>query len=310
MAKKKTKVKSARSKTRQTIYAAIAGNFLVAITKFGAAFWTGSSAMLSEGIHSIVDTGNQVLLLYGEHRADRPADSLHPFGHGREIYFWSFVVALLLFSGGAGLSIYEGINHILSPIPPRDSYVNYIVLGLAFVFEGVSWWIALKNFQPMMKGRGYWEAIRRSKDPPSFIVLLEDTAALIGLAIAFAGTSLAAYSELAILDGIASIAIGLVLASVSIILARECKSLLMGEPASSAFIAALREAAAAEATIKHLIEVWTVHIGPDRIVATLKIELKPGASATRIAETVKRLEEKTKAAFEGEVVIFIKPVNA
>ncbi|MEP7173795.1 MAG: cation diffusion facilitator family transporter [Aestuariivirga sp.] len=302
-------MKSARSKTRQTIYAAIAGNLLVAITKFCAAFWTGSSAMLSEGIHSIVDTGNQVLLLYGEHRATRPADSLHPFGHGREIYFWSFVVALLLFSGGAGLSIYEGVTHILSPTPPRDPYVNYIVLGLSFAFEGVSWWIALKNFQPSMKGRSYWEAIRRSKDPPTFIVLLEDTAALIGLIIAFAGTSLAAYFELAILDGIASIAIGLVLASVSVILARESKSLLMGEPASSAFIAALRGAVEAESTIKRLIDIWTVHVGPSRIVATLRIELESGASAAGIVDSVQRLEERAKAAFDGDVVISLKPVK-
>ena len=303
-------MKAKRGKTRQTIYVAIAGNFLVAITKFGAAFWTGSSAMLSEAIHSIVDTGNEVLLLYGEHRADQSPDELHPFGYGREIYFWSFVVALLLFSTGAGLSIYEGINHILVPVPPRDAYVNYIVIGLSFTFEGVSWWIALKNFQPRLKGRSYWEAIKRSKDPPTFIVLLEDTAALIGLTIAFVGTSLSAYFDLPVLDGAASIVIGLVLALVSVILARESKSLLMGEPASSAFVTALREAAASETSIARIIDIGTVHVGPNRIVANLRIELDPDASAVRIANAVRILEEKAKDTFEGDVVIFIKPVRA
>ena len=174
--------------SRKVIYAAIVGNLLVAATKFGAAAWTGSSAMLSEAVHSVVDTGNSILLLYGLHRAKQPPDHDHPLGYGREIYFWSFVVAVMVFALGAGVSLYEGITHILNPEPIQNVAVNYAVLGLSVLFDGTTWWIALRNFKGQKSYGELLSAIRNSKDPPSFMVLFEDSASLIGLTIAFAGT--------------------------------------------------------------------------------------------------------------------------
>src|SRR4051812_10408653 len=175
----------ARSATSTTVWAALIGNLLVAITKSAAALFSGLSAMLSEAIHSIVDTGNEALLLYGIRRSRRRPDSEHPFGYGRELYFWSFIVAVLLFGLGCVVSVIEGINHIRHPHPVEHPGVIYIVLGLSFLFEGSSWLVALRSFQPSVGNEGYLAAIEKSKDPPQFVVLLEDTAALIGIAIAF-----------------------------------------------------------------------------------------------------------------------------
>src|SRR5262245_46953489 len=169
------------------IYAALAGNLLVAVTKFVAAFWTGSSSMFSEGVHSVVDTLNEVLLLYGYAQSKRTPDIIHPLGYGRELYFWSFIVALLVFAVGGGVSLYQGFIHVLHPVAITDPGVNYVVLTLAFVFEGSSWWVAYRGFRAVKGSLSYWQAVRRSKDPPSFMVLFEDTAALIGIAIAAAG---------------------------------------------------------------------------------------------------------------------------
>ena len=173
--------------SKRVIYAALVGNLLVASTKFVASGLTGSSAMASEAVHSLVDTGNEILLLYGLHRAAKPPDELHPLGHGRELYFWSFIVALLVFTLGAGVSLYQGVRHIIAPAPMSHPIVNYVVLGLALVFEGGSWGVAIKEFRAAKGKRGYLEAARQSKDPTMFMVLFEDTAALIGLMIALAG---------------------------------------------------------------------------------------------------------------------------
>ena len=184
--------------SKKVIYAALIGNTLIAITKFIAAGITGSSAMLSEGIHSVVDTGNQGLLLYGIRRSQKPADEFYPFGHGKEIYFWSFVVAILIFAVGAGVSIYEGILHIFNPSPLTDAYINYIVLGLAIVFEGSAWLFALREFTRAKGKWGYIEAVQRGKDPSMFVVLFEDSAALLGLVVALLGISLTQYTGLLI----------------------------------------------------------------------------------------------------------------
>src|SRR4051812_39481640 len=170
--------------SKRTIYAALVGNLLIAVTKFIAASITGSSAMLSEGVHSLVDTSNEVLLLHGLRRSLKPPDAEHPLGHGRELYFWSFIVALLVFALGAGVSLYEGVTHVLAPLPIERPLVNYAVLALSLVFEGASWWIAFKQFRAEMGDRSYFEALRESKDPVTFTVLLEDSAALIGIAMA------------------------------------------------------------------------------------------------------------------------------
>src|SRR6267142_1641918 len=173
--------------SKRVVHAALLGNILVALTKFVAAGLTGSSAMASEAIHSLVDTGNEILLLYGLRRAAQPPDELHPLGHGRELYFWSFIVTLLIFAFGAGVSLYQGIRHIVAPVPMSHAIVNYVVLGLALVFEGASWGVAIKEFRAVKGKRGYLEAVRQSKDPTMFMVLFEDTAALIGVMIALAG---------------------------------------------------------------------------------------------------------------------------
>jgi len=189
----------ARPSSRKVIYAALTGNLLVAITKFGAAAWTGSSAMLSEGIHSVVDTADQGLLLYGLHRAAQPPDARHPLGYGRELYFWSFVVALLILTLGAGVSTYEGVSRLSSTTAITDPAVSYGVLGLSFVFEFASWWVARREFNARKGELGYVEAIRRSKDPPGFLVLLEDSAAMAGIAslrVAAAFSTSAQFSSL------------------------------------------------------------------------------------------------------------------
>src|SRR3569623_3587687 len=217
--------------SRLVVHAALAGNLLVALTKFADAFWTGSSAMLSEAIHSTVDTADQVVQLYGLTRAERPPDALHPLGYGRELYFWSFIVALLMFTLGAGVTAYEGIEHIFNPRPIENALVAYIVLALAFAFEGTSWYFAFREFSRAKGDVGYFEAMRRSKDPPTFIVLFEDSAALIGLLIAFLGTFFAERLDMPVLDGVASLGIALVLSATALMLAVESKGLLLGEPA-------------------------------------------------------------------------------
>src|SRR3954469_24250844 len=201
----------ARSATSTTVWAAVIGNALVAITKTAAALFSGSSAMLSEAVHSVVDTGNEGLLLYGMRRSRRRPDAEHPFGYGRELYFWSFIVALLLFGLGCVASLVQGIDHIRHPHAVEHPAVIFTVLGLSVLFEGVTWLIAVRGFQPSVKVDGYFAAIRKSKDPPQFVVLLEDTAALIGIAIAFVGTWASIHWHEPRIDGVASIAIGLLL---------------------------------------------------------------------------------------------------
>ena len=212
---------AAHQQNHKVIYAALAGNLMVALTKFVAAWITSSSAMLSEGVHSLVDTGNQFLLLYGLRRAARPPDEAYPLGYGRELYFWSFIVALLVFALGAGVSIYEGILHIRHPVEISNPLVNYGVLGLAILFEGASWWVALKDFRRVKGTRGWFQAIREDKDPTTFTVLFEDSAALVGLGIALVGTAASQWLEMPVLDGVASVAIGFVLAITAALLARE-----------------------------------------------------------------------------------------
>ncbi|HEX4351248.1 MAG TPA: cation diffusion facilitator family transporter, partial [Polyangiales bacterium] len=247
--------KTAALSSRFAIYAALIGNILVAATKMFAAVWTGSSAMLSEGIHSIVDTGNELLLLYGIHRAARRPDRNHPLGHGREIYFWSFIVALLVFAAGACVSIYEGIAHVLHPEPVENVAATYIVLALAVLFDGSSWVITMKTFRGKRTYSELLDAVHESKDPPSFIVLFEDSAALIGLAIAFVGIFLSQQLKQPVFDGIASILIGLVLAITAILLARETKGLLIGERADQSIVDSILQLTAQMNGVAHANEV-------------------------------------------------------
>jgi len=251
------------SGSKLVIIAALIGNGLISITKFAAASITGSSAMMSEGIHSLVDTGNQLMLLHGMKRAAKPPDDDFPFGYGKEIFFWSFIVAILIFALGGGISIYEGIQHIRHPEPISNPLVNYIVLTLALLFEGAAWYFAFREFS-RVKGRwGYLEAIQRAKDPSIFVVLFEDSAAMLGLVIAFIGIWLTQSTGILIFDGIASVIIGVILVGTAIWLAYETKGLLIGESANRPVVRGIREVLKAQSNIEHINEVLTMHMGPD-----------------------------------------------
>jgi cation diffusion facilitator family transporter len=301
---------AAHGGSKIVIYASLAGNLLIAVTKFVAASVTGSSAMLSEGVHSLVDTGNSVLLLYGLHRATRPPDDMHPLGHGRELYFWSFIVALLVFALGAGVSVYEGVVHILRPEPIEDRFVNYVVLGLSAVFEGASCWVALKEFRARKGSLGYIEAVVASKDPSVITVLFENIAALLGLLIAFVGISAAHYFAMPELDGAASIGIGLVLAATATFLARECKGLLLGEPAAPWVQRAILAVAEQDEAVQRANGMVSVHIGPDEIVAGVSIEFEDRVTAPEIEACIERIEARLKKEIPQVAGLFVKPQTA
>ena len=290
----------------KVIVAALVGNTLVAITKFIAAAMTGSAAMFSEGIHSLVDTGNQVLLLYGIHAAKRPPDERFPFGHGKEIYFWSFVVAILVFALGAGVSIYQGIDHVRHPVEIDDPVINYVVLGLAMLFEGFALFFALTEFTRAKGKWGYIEAVQRGKDPTLFIVLFEDAAAMTGLVVAFAGVFLAETTGMLWWDGAASIVIGLILAGTAIWLAYETKGLLIGESANKRVVDGIRAIVTGYYEIRHVNEVLTMHMGPDFILCNLSVDLRDELSAEGIEQVIEKMDNEIKRAFPSVKRIFIE----
>lgn len=289
------------------IYAALAGNLLIALIKFAAAAWTGSSAMLSEGVHSLVDTGNQGLLLYGLHRAARPPDEQHPLGHGRELYFWSFIVALLIFSLGAGVSLYEGIKHIQNPVAITNPATNYIVLGLSLVFETASWWVAWQAFDRERGGLDVFAAAIRSRDPTTFLVLFEDSAAILGIVIAFVGTLAADVLHMPVLDGVASVGIGLVLAAIAVFLARESKGLLMGEPAREPAIAAIRAIAQEQPGVAGVSRLISVHLAPHQIVVALDIDFDDDLKASEIEALGTTLDRRVRASNPDVMALFLNP---
>lgn len=294
------------SSSKIVIYAALVGNTLIAVTKFIAAFLTGSSAMLSEGIHSVVDTGNQGLLLHGLRQSRKPPDDDHPFGRGKEIYFWGFVVAISIFAAGAGLSLYEGVQHLLHPRPVERPMVSYIVLGLAMVFEGVAWLAALRIFS-RTKGRlGYIEAVHRAKDPSVFIVLFEDSAAMLGLVIAFLGIFLGQLTGILWLDGLASCLIGLILAVTAVWLGYETKSLLIGERAKRHVVQGIRALASGQEHVVAVNEVLTLHMGPEFVLVNLSVNFEDAAIADQIEATVANLDRRIKAAYPEVKRVFIE----
>ncbi|WP_305804670.1 cation diffusion facilitator family transporter [Stenotrophomonas sp. YIM B06876] len=292
---------------RRVIHVALAGNLAIAVAKFIAAAVSGSSAMLSEGVHSLVDTINEVLLLYGLRRANRPADHAHPLGHGRELYFWSFIVALLVFAMGAGISIYEGITRLRHPVPGGSHSLAYLVLGVSLVFEGISWTVAVREFRATKGQLGYFEAFRRSKDPSTFTVLLEDSAALIGLLIALAGLLGAQLLQMPELDGIASIGIGAVLAVTAFLLARETKGLLLGESADPDVARSLLEIASRDPDVHSANGVLTVQMGPNQVMAALSAEFEDHRTTPQIEACIGRIEAAAHARHPELVALFVKP---
>ncbi|WP_335956535.1 cation diffusion facilitator family transporter [Acinetobacter bereziniae] len=289
------------------VYAALLGNLAIALVKFIAAYITNSSAMLSEAVHSVVDTLNEILLLYGLKKSQQPANYQHPFGYGRELYFWAFIVALLVFALGAMVSIYQGIQHIRHPEVIESPLVNYVVLGFAMLCEGTSWFIALKSFKKMKGKMGYFESFRRSKDPTTFTVLFEDSAALIGLIIAFVGIFCAQQFDLPILDGIASILIGVVLAISALLLARETKGLLMGETADPKLRHNVLKVAQEDPAVYSANGVLTEQMGAHQVIASLSLEFKDGLTSDEIEACVNRIEVKIKSIHPEIVALFVKP---
>jgi len=285
------------SESIAAIFAAIAGNLLIAATKFTASYFTGSSAMLSEGIHSVVDTGNGVLMLVGVRKSKKPADEEHPFGHGRELYFWSLVVAFSIFAVGGGISIYGGILHLMSPEPVRDALWNYSVLGASAIFEGITWLFGWKAFDKVRRGKPVIEAMQASKDPTSFTVLLEDSAALSGLLIAFLGVFLSQQFGIIYFDGTASILIGILLCSVALFLGAESKSLLIGESVAPETIEGIREIAESEKDVEKALKILTIYIGPDDVAATLELKFKRDISAAELRRAVRRIELAIKEKY-------------
>jgi cation diffusion facilitator family transporter len=303
----------AESGSTGVVVAALGFNLLIALAKFMAAAFTGSSAMLSEAVHSLVDTSNQVLLLHGLSRAKRPPDERFPFGYGRELYFWSFIVAILLFGMGAGVSIYEGVQKLTNPHPMHEPQVNYAVLGLAILLETGSGIVALREFNRARGALPFWRALRMSKDPAVFTVLLEDAAALIGLVTALVGVMLAHLGGIDAADGIASIVIGVLLGAVASFLAVEIKSLLIGEAASKPLQLGVAKLVAKydgdKGMIEQVTEIKTMQLGPHDVLVAVSVDMRDGASAADVEHLTSRLESAVRQRFP-EVSHFYLEVQA
>jgi cation diffusion facilitator family transporter len=297
----------AKSDTLGAVWAALAGNVLVAGAKFAAAAVTGSAAMLSEAVHSLVDTINELLLLYGIARSARPADREHPLGYARELYFWSFVVALLIFAVGAGVSAYQGIQRLLEPQPIERPLVIYLVLAASLVFEGTSWFIGARAFGRSKRNLGWWEAFRQSKDPPAFIVVFEDTAAVLGILVAAAGTTAAILTGDNRWDGVASLLIAALLAGVAALLAQESKALLIGERADPILSDAIIRIAAGMPGVCNANSVATVQLAPNSVVVYLSLDFFDTMRAPEIEGAVMDLEKQIRGSHPEVSAVFVKP---
>jgi len=295
--------------SKRVIYAALAGNLAIAATKFVAAVFTGSSAMLSEAIHSSVDTANQGLLLLGLRRAARPPDETHPFGYGMEIYFWAFVVALLIFALGGAISIYEGIHKVVEPEPIERAWITFIVLGISIVAEGLSFRVAWRELRTLYPHLSPFRAVRSSKDPSVFAVLCEDAAALLGLLVALVGVILAEALEAPVFDGIASILIGLLLVATAALLARETLSLMTGESASTDVVQDARAVLAADPRVVAAPEVLTMHLGPNDVLLAATIDLDDRLDSAEIEGTGRDLTEALERAHPSITRVYLRPVQ-
>jgi cation diffusion facilitator family transporter len=297
----------ARSESTPVVVIALIGNLCITVAKFGAAVLTGSAAMASEGVHSLADTTNELLLLYGLHRANAPPDRRHPFGHGREAYFWSFIVALLILIVGASVSFYQGVSRLKSPHPLTHVTAIYAVLAISFLFEGISWQSALRRIRKAKGDRGYYAAFRVSKDPGVFTVLLEDSAALLGLVVALAGTAVTHATGRPEFDAGASIAIAVLLCATSFLLARETKALLIGEPARAELQQSILDISGKETCIVHTNGVVTVQLGPDQVFAGLSTEFRDNLTTVEIEDYVERVEATIREQHPEVVALYVKP---
>lgn len=298
---------SATGHGNRTLWIAFAANLGIAVSKFVAASITGSSAMLTEGVHSVVDSSNQLLLLWGRKASRRPADKLHPFGYGRELYFWSFVVAVLVFALGAGVSVYEGIVHISEPEAAVSPIIAYGVLGVAFLLEGGSTLEAFKEFKEAKGTLGWVEAVQRSKDPPGFIVLLENGAAMFGIVVAAIGLGISQWTGDPRWDGAASVVIGVILGVTAFILAYESKALLIGEAADPDMVAALHKMIEDKPGVTRVGEVLTIHSSPDQITAMVSVDFVDGQSARDVEELVWAVEVEAATQFPLIQRLYLRP---
>jgi cation diffusion facilitator family transporter len=290
------------------VFGALAANLVIAVAKFVAAAISGSSAMFAEGVHSVVDTGNEVLLLVGLSRAKQRADADHPFGYGKELYFWSLLVAMLLFGIGGGMSVYEGARAFLHPAPHRGSVVwNYVVLAVAFAADGTSWWIAARALRRAEPETGLWRALRVSKDPTEFIVLAEDSAAIVGLGVAFLGVLLGQLLDSYIPDAIASIVVGVVLCATAVVLVIETKALLIGESADPELVRWIEQKARSEAWVCATKAPRTMHFGPRQVLVTLDVEVAAELSAQQLGESVDALESTIRAQRPEVRRVYVAP---
>ncbi|UEG52326.1 cation diffusion facilitator family transporter [Mucilaginibacter daejeonensis] len=296
----------AASKT--PIYTALAANLLIAATKLTAAIFTGSSAMVSEGIHSLVDTSNEVLLLLGISKSQRPADEQRPFGYGKELYFWSFVVSLLFFALGGGFSIYEGIEHLINPQEVTNPIWNYAVLGIAFIFDGISFITAMKEFKRQRGETPFWKAVRQSKDPSTFVVLFEDAADVIGILIAFSGILIGQLTGNHYIDGIASVLIGLLLTAVAIILVRESRSLLMGETVDQAEMEEVLAIAKSHPAVERIIHQQSMYLAPEEVILLLRIDLKQ-TNASSIVKSINEIRDSIRQRYPHYKQLYIEPAS-
>jgi cation diffusion facilitator family transporter len=300
---------SAPTASTRTLVVALAANLGIAVSKFVAAAITGSSAMLTEGVHSVVDSVNQLLLMWGRHAAKRPADKLHPFGYGRELYFWSFVVAVLVFSLGAGVSVYEGVLHIMHPEPAVSRVIAYAVLLIAFLLEGWSTVEAYRDFNKAKGGLGWLEAIRRSKDPPAFIVLLENGAAMAGIIAAAAGLLLSQLLHDPFYDGAASVVIGVILGFTAALLAYESKGLLIGEAADPQLVSSLRDLASRLQGVVGVGYVLTIHSSPDQVTVMMNVDFDNDLPASRVERIVCQVEEEAQRRWPQVRRLYVRPME-
>ncbi len=292
------------SGSKTAIYAAIIGNLAIAVTKFAVAAFSGSAAMLSEAIHSVVDTGNGALMLLGVYRSQKPPDFEHPFGHGRELYFWTLIVAILVFAVGGGMSLYEGITHIKHPTASQGPLWNYAVLGIAAIFEGTSWFFGWKAFRVEKGKRSVLEAIHNSKDPTSFSVLLEDSAALIGLLFAFLGIFLGRRLGMPYLEAVASVMIGLLLCLVAVVIVYESKGLLIGEGLDRDTLIELRALVQADPAVERVQHLNTLYLGAHEVLLTVDLHFHSNISAAEVRRAVGRLKSKIQARHPDITHIF------
>jgi cation diffusion facilitator family transporter len=292
---------------KKSIYSALVANLLIALTKFIAGSVTNSSSMISEGIHSTVDTANQLLLLYGLKRSKKAADQSHPFGYGKELYFWSFVVSILIFGLGGALSIYQGIVHIIEPELMKDPFWNYIVLFLSLIFEGSSLFIAIREFNKIRNGLGWWDAIVKSKDPSSFLVVFEDGAAVAGLIIVMILMWVSHSLQIPELDGLASVIVGLILVFVSFILARESRSLLMGEGIAPDMREKIAQLAERDGTVVKTKNILSTYQSPEEVVLMLIIDFEEHLDTEEITEAIRRIRADIKNEFKFVHFVIIQP---